>query len=394
MQKIVLKAGKEKSLRNRHPWIFSGALQHAPKHPGAYSVHDHKNNFLAYAYFNPETSLSARVLSWEQDFSWDRESLRSRIAQAYGRRKDLLSEAQTAARIVASEADLLPGLIVDLYGTAIVFQILTRGMELMREPLIEALDEIFQPTLIVERSDEAIRKKEGLEERKALVKGELPEGGLTILEQGMSLGVDVWEGHKTGFYLDQRVARDRIRSYAKGRRVLNCFSYTGGFSVAALKGGATEVVSVDESRPALDIASANVLRNGLDPDRHRTAQADVFKYLRTLREAGERFDLIIMDPPKFVSDRKHIDRACRGYKDLNLIALQLLNDDGLLASFSCSGLLSRDLFQKVLFGASVDARCELQVIEHLSQADDHPVLLTFPESLYLKGFVCRKMAIP
>lgn len=394
MQKIVLKAGKEKSLRNRHPWVFSGAIQHAPKESGTYEVHDHKKQFLALAYYNPESSLAARVVSWKAGETWDRASLKNRLQNAYDRRKAMLSADQTAARIVASEADLLPGLIVDLYGPAIVFQITTGGMEAMRPVLLEVLDEVFTPDIIVERSDEAIRKKEGLEERKELIKGVIPEGGIDIVEQGIKLRVDIWDGHKTGFYLDQRAARKSVEAYTKGKRVLNCFSYTGGFSLSALKGGATEVISVDESRPALNIAEANVERNGFDSARHTTVQADVFKYLRQLREAGETFDVIVMDPPKFVSDRKHIDRACRGYKDLNLIALQLLKENGILFSFSCSGLLSRDLFQKVLFGAGVDAQCELQVIETLSQSDDHPVLLTFPESLYLKGFVCRKITTP
>ncbi|MBC7532703.1 MAG: class I SAM-dependent rRNA methyltransferase [Oligoflexus sp.] len=394
MQKIMLKAGKEKSLRNRHPWVFSGAIQHAPKDSGTFEVRDHKNQFLALAYFNPQSSLAARVVSWKAGETWDRESLRHRLIAALERRQSLLGPDQTAARIVASEADLLPGLIVDLYSNALVFQILTQGMESMRPVLVELLDEVFRVDIIVERSDEAIRKKEGMEERKTLIKGTIPEGGVEIIEHGIRLLVDIWDGHKTGFYLDQRSNRRMVQDYSKGRRVLNCFSYTGGFSLAALKGGAREVISVDESRPALNIAEGNVARNCLDSSLHSTVQADVFKYLRELRDAGETFDLIVMDPPKFVSDRKHIDRACRGYKDLNLIALQLLSENGILVTFSCSGLLSRDLFQKVLFGAGVDAQCEIQVLEHLSQSDDHPVLLTFPESLYLKGFICRKITTP
>ncbi|MBC7659453.1 MAG: class I SAM-dependent methyltransferase [Chitinophagaceae bacterium] len=391
MEKIMLKAGKEKSLRNRHPWIFSGAIQHAPKASGTFEVRDAKNQFLALAYYNPQSSLAGRVVSWKSGKTWDKASLHLRLTSALERRKGLLGPTQTAARIVASEADLLPGLIVDLYGSALVFQILTKGMEDMRSILIELFEEIFAPEILVERSDEAIRKKEGLEERKEVIRGVVPEGGVEIIEHGMKLLVDIWDGHKTGFYLDQRTNRHLVKSYAKGKRVLNCFSYTGGFSLAALMGGATNVVSVDESRPALNIAEENIKRNGLDSNSHTSVQADVFKYLRQLREAGETYDLIIMDPPKFVSDRKHIDRACRGYKDLNLIALQLLSENGILVSFSCSGLLSRELFQKVLFGAGVDAQCEIQVLEHLSQSDDHPVLLTFPESLYLKGFICRKI---
>lgn len=392
MQTIVLKAGKEKSLKNRHPWIFSGAIQKAPKNPGTYAVEDHKNQFLALAYYNPTSSLAGRVVSFKAGESWDRATLKNRLLSAYERRQTLLGANQSAARIIASEADLIPGLILDLYGPAVVFQILTAGIEALRPILIELIEEVFQPKYIVERSDEQIRVKEGLEERKEVIKGPLPENGIEIVENGMKMLVDVWNGHKTGFYLDQRANRSMIHRYSKDKRVLNCFSYTGGFSLAALMGGAKEVISVDESRPALDISEKNMAINGLKSEDHKTVQADVFKYLRELREKGEKFDLIVMDPPKFVSDRKHIDRACRGYKDLNLIALQLLNENGILATFSCSGLLSRDLFQKVIFGAGVDAQCEIQVLEHLSQSDDHPVLLTFPESLYLKGLICRKIS--
>lgn len=394
MQKnLILKDGKEKSLRNRHPWIFSGAIHKASQvEPGeTVEVRDGKQRFLAYAYLNPTTSLAARVVSWNADIPWNEVTLKKRIEEAFARRRDRLGPEQNAARVVASEADLLPGLIVDLYGDWVVFQILTAGMERMRSAIIESLKDIFQPQGLIERSDEAIRKKEGMELRREIIFGTLPEGGVAIKEEGLTIKVDLWDGHKTGFYLDQRVNRLILRNYAQDRRVLNCFSFSGGFSLAALKGSAREVVSVDESQGALALAKENVRINFGDDAPHSTVQADVFQYLRQLRDKNERFGLIVLDPPKFVSDRKHIDRACRGYKDLNLLAMQLLEPNGILATFSCSGLISRDLFQKVVFGASVDAPCEIQVLEQLSQSDDHPLLLSFPESLYLKGFICRKL---
>ncbi|MCX6131413.1 MAG: class I SAM-dependent methyltransferase [Proteobacteria bacterium] len=265
-------------------------------------------------------------------------------------------------------------------------------MELRREAIIQALIKKLQPAVLIERSDEAIRGKEGLAERKVFILGSPAEAQVLAYENGLAFTIDCWEGHKTGFYLDQRLNRQLVESYAQGRKVLNCFSYTGGFSIAAKRGGAREVVSIDESRSALDLLEKNwTLNPGSEECRNETVRADVFGYLRQLREKGARFDMIVMDPPKFVSDRAHLDRACRGYKDLNLLAMQLLNKNGILASFSCSGLLSRDLFQKVLFGASVDAGAEMQVLHHLSQADDHPLLLSFPESLYLKGFLAKKI---
>jgi 23S rRNA (cytosine1962-C5)-methyltransferase len=320
--------------------------------------------------------------------------LEQQIRAALARRPALIPGFQTMHRVVASEADFLPGLIVDQYAEHLVFQILTAGMERCRDAIITVLKSIFNPKVLIERSDEAIRVKEGLTERKEILLGRAEDVRTIGHENGMALTVDCWEGHKTGFYLDQRLARQAVESYAKGAEVLNCFSYTGGFSIAAKRGGAKRVISVDESKAALDILSGNWQHNpGNDECQMENVRADVFAYLRQLRDQGARFDLIIMDPPKFVSDRAHIDRACRGYKDLNLLAMQLLREGGILATFSCSGLISRDLFQKVVFGASVDAGVDLQILHQLSQADDHPLLLSFPESLYLKGLLGRKVSL-
>ncbi len=395
INQITIKPGKERSILQRHPWIFSGAIHSATKAipPGScVNVQDTKGQFLARAYYNPDCSLAARVIGYEPGLELNEALFTQRLAAAWQRRAPLRTTSSNMQRIVASEADLLPGLIIDRYDDWVVFQILTRGMELQRDAIIAAIRTVINPKGIVERSDEAIRKKEGLEERKELVQGELPPGGLFGLEDGLKLGFDLWDGHKTGFYLDQRINREIVGRYAADAEVLNCFSYTGGFSCAAGRGGARSVTSVDESRAALDFAEQNWALNSLPEGRHQTVRADVFAYLRELRDQGRNFDLIILDPPKFVSDKQHLDRACRGYKDLNLLALQLLRPQGYLATYSCSGLISRDLFQKVVFGAASDLGMDVQILHHLSQADDHPVLLSFPESLYLKGLLCQKLS--
>jgi 23S rRNA (cytosine1962-C5)-methyltransferase len=394
---IILKPGKEKSIKNGHPWIFSGAIQRVQNASEAgviVDVCDHKGQFLARAYYNPKGSLAARIFSRHAGQELDQAFLERQIRAALARRPALRPGFQTMHRVVASEADFLPGLIVDQYAEHLVFQILTAGMERCRDAIIAVLKSIFNPKVLIERSDEAIRVKEGLTERKEILLGRAEDVRTVGHENGMALTVDCWEGHKTGFYLDQRLARQAVESYARGAEVLNCFSYTGGFSIAAKRGGAKRVISVDESKAALDILAGNwQLNPGNDECQMENVRADVFAYLRQLRDQGARFDMIIMDPPKFVSDRAHIDRACRGYKDLNLLAMQLLREGGILATFSCSGLISRDLFQKVVFGASVDAAVELQVLHQLSQADDHPLLLSFPESLYLKGLLGRKVSL-
>lgn len=393
---IVLKAGKDKPLRQGHPWIFSGAIARVEgKQPAgsAVNVLNAKGEFLARAYYNPMGSLVGRVIGYTPDEQMSAEWLTKRIAAARDRRAKLVPGQQTMRRVVASEADFLPGLIVDQYGDTVVFQILTVGMERLRSEIIETLKNIFEPSQLVERSDEAVRKKEGLKQRKEILLGQQNAvETVQAYESGIAYEIDCWSGHKTGFYLDQRDNRACVQAHAQGRSVLNCFSFSGGFTLAAFKGGATSVVSVDESQDALNIAERNCLNNGFGDAEREFVRADVFKYLRTLVEAKAQFDLIILDPPKFISDRKHIDRACRGYKDLNRLAMKLLPVGGLLATFSCSGLLSRDLFQKVVFGASVDAGGQWVIRQGLSQSVDHPQLLSFPESLYLKGLLCERVA--
>jgi len=269
--------------------------------------------------------------------------------------------------------------------------LLSAGAEYQRAPLIAALQHCYPECAIWDRSDVAVRKKEGLELVQGHVVGEEPPALLPIQEHGMSLLVDIKEGHKTGFYLDQRDSRFAARSYAAGRNVLNCFSYTGAFAVSALMGGCTKVTNVDTSQAALDVARQNVELNKLDLSKAEFVREDVFQLLRKYRTEGQQFDMIVMDPPKFVENKNQLASACRGYKDINMLAIQLLRPGGILLSFSCSGLLPTDLFQKILADAALDAGREIQFVEQFRQAADHPVTGAYPEGLYLKGFACLVM---
>lgn len=392
---IQLLPGKDKPVRNGHPWIFSGAIKQDPKNaaPGdLVDILDSDKQFLARGYFNPASQIRARILTRDPLQMIDAAFWHNRIKQSIERRAFLRAKGDTTGiRLVAHDSDLLPGLIVDQYNDWISFQIVTAGIERWRSGIIESLRDLCKPAGIIERSDEAVREKEGLTQRKEIIFGEVPLGGVAFLENGMKLIADIEHGHKTGFYLDQRDSRRIVGAYSAGRSVLNCFSFSGGFAVAAKLQGAAKVINVDESEPALQIAKKNLDLNALPYQDDEFVRADVFKYLRELRAAGQTFDMVILDPPKFVASSAQIDRACRGYKDLNILGMQLLKSGGLLATFSCSGLINRDLFQKVVFGASVDAKSEMQIVQHLSQAEDHPTLLSFPESLYLKGLLLRKL---
>lgn len=294
-------------------------------------------------------------------------------------------------RLIAGESDGLPGVTIDRFGHFLVLQLLSAGAEYQRAALISALQTCYPDCAIYDRSDVAVRKKEGMALTQGPVTGELPPALLPIEEHGMKLLVDIQGGHKTGYYLDQRDSRLATRRYVENQRVLNCFSYTGGFAVSALMGGCRQVVSVDTSQDALDIARQNVELNQLDLSKAEFVRDDVFKLLRAYREHGEKFDVIIMDPPKFVENKSQLMGACRGYKDINMLAIQLLNPGGILLTFSCSGLMASDLFQKIIADAAIDAGRDVQFIEQFRQAADHPVIATYPEGLYLKGFACRVM---
>jgi 23S rRNA (cytosine1962-C5)-methyltransferase len=391
--RLILAKGREKSLLRRHPWVFSGAvarMEGKAQLGETIDICDSQGKWLAKGAWSPESQIRARVWSWQADESIDIDFFVKRL-QAAQQLRDWLAERDDldSYRLIAGESDGLPGVTIDRFGTFLVMQLLSAGAEYQRAAIITALQKCYPDCAIYDRSDVSVRKKEGLELVQGPVTGEIPPPLLPITEHGMKLLVDIQTGHKTGYYLDQRDSRLATRRYAQNKRVLNCFSYTGGFAVSALLGGCTEVLSVDTSQAALDIARENVELNGLDLTKAQFVRDDVFKLLRRYRDEGEKFDLIVMDPPKFVENKNQLNGACRGYKDINMLAMQLLNPGGILLSFSCSGLMATDLFQKIIADAALDAQRDVQFIEQFRQAADHPVIASYPEGMYLKGFACR-----
>ena len=391
---IYLQPGKDKPVRQRHPWIFSGAVARVEGQPAPgdlVDVADARGEWLALGYYNAKSQIVVRLLTWERAEQLDAAFWRGRLAAAAAARAELHLEPDTTAyRLVYAESDGVPGLIVDRYADWLVVQFLTLGIEARRELLLGLLAELFSPRGIVERSDAAVRRQEGLELRSGLAWGEAPPPDLEIREHGLRFQVDLLGGQKTGFYVDQRENRRIVGAQARGRRVLNAFSFTGAFGIYALAGGAEHVTNVDTSYDALAGAEAALRLNGFDPDRQAEGICgDVFQVLRTFRDEGRQFDLVILDPPKFARSKAELDGATRGYKDINLLGLKLLAPGGLLATFSCSGLVTPDLFQKIVFGASIDAGRRGQIVAKLSQGPDHPILLSFPEGEYLKGLLCR-----
>jgi 23S rRNA (cytosine1962-C5)-methyltransferase len=391
---VHLHPGKEKPVRQRHPWIFSGAIERTRGEitpGGLVDVLDARGDWLACGYANPRSQIVVRLLTWARADALDAAFWRGRLMAAAAARADLAADPATDAyRLVYAESDGLPGLIVDRYGDWLAVQFLTAGVEAQRELLIPLLADLFRPAGIVDRSDVAVRRQEGLPLRSGLAWGQPPPADLEIVENGHRFRADLLGGQKTGFYLDQRENRRIVAAHSRGRRVLNAFSFTGAFGVYALAGGAAHVTNLDSSHEALVGAEAALRMNGFDPDAQAEAIAgDVFQVLRAFRDEGRQFDLIILDPPKFARNKAELDGATRGYKDINLLGLKLLAPGGLLATFSCSGLVTPDLFQKIVFGASIDAGREAQIIARLGQGADHPIRLSFPEGEYLKGLLCR-----
>lgn len=395
MKQIVLKKGRDKPVRQRHPWVFSGAVQQVVGEPQAgdvVAVLGRNGRFLAHAYYNPHSQIRARILSWDGGQAIDAGFWRGRLRRALAARAALQFEPQTTAyRLVNAEADGLPGLVVDKYGDYLVMQCLTLGIDQRKQQLAALLAELVQPQGIVERSDVNVRKLEGLREETGILWGEPPPDEIVVQENGLKFGVQLLAGHKTGFYLDQRENRTAVStsSLIKNKTILNTFAYTGAFAVYAAANGAGPITNVDSSIPALEQAEQNMALNGYQRPDDEYLAGDAFEILRHYRDEGTQFDMVILDPPKFAHSQRDVDRACRGYKDLNWLALRLLPPGGLLATFSCSGLISQDLFQKVLFGAALDAGRDVQILRPLAQGADHPILLSFPESAYLKGFLCR-----
>jgi 23S rRNA (cytosine1962-C5)-methyltransferase len=390
---VILKKDRDKSVRNRHPWIFSGSIARVEGNPASGDVVDVWNNrarFVARGIYNEKSQIRVRLLTWNPNDPIDDDFWRRRVSRAVAGRMALKQDQRTDAyRIVYSEADGVPGFIADLYGTWLVVQFLSLAVERHRRIILNTLLDLIEPQGIYERSDSESREKEGLVPVAGPVWGEIPPDLIEITENNLTFLVDVKLGHKTGFYLDQRENRQKLQKYLSGKEVLNAFAYTGGFSVYAAAAGAARVINVDTSERVLQISENNMLRNGFDGREDVYAVADVFELLRSYQNARWKFDVVILDPPKFAHTKRHVEKATHGYKDINLLAMKLLKRGGILGTFSCSGAVGRNLFQKVLFGAAVDAGRTVQIIEQLSQGPDHPILLTCPETEYLKGFVCR-----
>jgi len=416
MKAVRLREGRERSLLRRHPWVFEGSIARGRADAGeTVRVEAADGRFLAWGAFSPSSSIRVRAWSFDEAERIDHAFFKRRIARALALRARLPVESD-GVRLVHGEADGLPGLIVDRYGDTLSAQFLSAGMERWREAVADVLLGATGLERLYERSDSSVRALEGLEPRAGWLRGgpagcagsaaaqagaeapltaatTAPPTALTIREHGWRLGLDVAEGHKTGFYLDQRDNRGRFAQWVRHfglQRVLNCYCYTGGFSVAALAGGAAHVVGVDSSAPALERARANVALNGFDAARHEAVDADVNQFLRQRLQAGESFDAIVLDPPKFAPTAAHAERAARAYKDINRLALKLLAPGGLLLSFSCSGGIGAELFHKIVAGAAADAGVDGAILQRLEAAPDHPTTLAYPEGEYLKGLAVLK----
>ena len=394
MSKLVLNPGKERSLLRRHPWVFAGSVARLEgrARPGdTVEVVADDGRFLGRAAWSPESQIRARIWSFAADITIDHAFFKRRVAESVVRRATHpLLAGESGLRLIHGESDGLPGVIADRFGDVVVVQLTSAGAEKWREAIVAALVQATGCTAVYERSDSDVRGLEGLGPKTGCVHGELPKDVLTIVENGVRMEVDVISGHKTGFYLDQRDNRRLTGLLAAGRSVLNCFCYTGGFSLQALAGGATSVLSIDSSAPALDGARRNLAMNPqLDASRAEWLQADVFEALRALKSEGRRFDLIVLDPPKFAPSAAHADRASRAYKDINLFGFRLLNPGGILMTYSCSGGIGLELFQKIVAGAASDAGVDARILHRLSASADHPVGLAVPEGEYLKGLALQ-----
>ncbi len=395
---VVLRAKRERPVQLKHPWIFSGAiaaLEGRPTEGAVVDVRAANNEWLARGTWSSTSQIRVRLCTWDADEEIDQAFLGRRIARALAGRgfKSQEKDAERAERLIYAESDGLPGLIVDRYGRYLVLQLLTQGMALREAEIVELLAELVAPLGIYERSIADVRAKEGLPPAEGLRWGEMPPAKLSFTcasaQQPLHFLADLQHGQKTGFYLDQALNRLTVAAYCQGKEVLDAFCYSGGFTLYAAQAGASKVTAIDSSAEAFTLLQANLALNELSPDLIEPIEGDVFQLLRQYRFEQRSFDLVILDPPKFAHSQAQLERATRGYKDINLIALQLLRPGGILATFSCSGLIMPDLFQKIVFGASLDAQREVQVVERLTQAPDHPVLLTFPEGEYLKGLICR-----
>jgi 23S rRNA (cytosine1962-C5)-methyltransferase len=391
--KIALKPGRDKTARQHHPWIFSGAIAKIDGNPRAgdvVKVIDGHNNFVAYGHYSPVSQIRIRLLEWDESAAIDNAWWHKKIKASIERRNTITQLANTnAVRLIYGESDFIPGLIVDRYDDFLIAQFLSCGVDAAKNTIVATLDEIAKPRGIYERGDVDVRKLEGLELRKGNLSGAKPPNEIIIDERKIKFAVDIVNGHKTGMYLDQRYNRQAVAEFAAGKRILDCFCYSGGFSLYAMASKCKNITLVDSSQSALDTANRNIELNGFDVSKATFVTGDVFEVLRELKSLGKKFDMIILDPPKFAPTKNDLKKALSAYKDINLLALQLLEPGGILATFSCSGAVDSQTLQTVLFWAAIDSGREVQIIQKLSQDIDHPISVTFPESEYLKGCMCR-----
>lgn len=389
---VVLKKGKEKAAWQRHPWIFSGAIEKVKGEPlngEVVKVFAADRSFLAYGYYNKQSRVAVRLLEWEEDKVIDKAWYTQKITQAIAARAHVLTAETNTCRLIFSEADFLPGLIVDKYADFLSLQILSAGIEREKETVLEVLRTALQPAGIFDKSDATARTHEQLEVTQGLLWGEHPPEFLEVQENGVRYQINIADGQKSGFYCDQRDNREILAAYTRDRTVLDCFCYSGGFTLNSLKSGASHVTSVDSSALAIATLQHNIGLNDFDAGRQASIQSDVNKQLRLFKEEGKKFDVIILDPPKYAPSRSALDRAARAYKDLNRLGMLLLNPGGLLATYSCSGAVDLETFKQILAWAALDAGKEVQIIRQFHQPEDHPVRLSFPEGEYLKGLLIR-----
>ncbi|HBM15834.1 MAG TPA: 23S rRNA (cytosine(1962)-C(5))-methyltransferase RlmI [Lentisphaeria bacterium] len=393
MLSAIIKRGSANTLKYRHPWIFSGAIKKingSPVMGETLEIRSEDDEIIGYGSYSPVSKIAIRIWSFSDKEKLDESLIRQKVESAVNFRSSrMFSRNSNCVRLVFGEADGIPGLIVDKFAEYLVCQFLFTGTEFHKDIIVSILNELVPNKGIYERSDVDIREKEGLPLSVGVLSGSEPPDSIEINEGSIKYYIDIKKGHKTGFYLDQRINRLRVANYSNEMEVLDCFAYIGGFSIASLKGGAKRVTSVDSSSSALESLKRNVELNGLDLTKSETIEAKVAEQLRKYRDYGKQFDMIILDPPKFIYDRAHLEHASRAYKDINLLAMKLLRKNGILATFSCSQPMTEELFQKILSYASADSGRTVQILEKLSQSPDHPIALNFPESAYLKGLICR-----
>jgi 23S rRNA (cytosine1962-C5)-methyltransferase len=390
---VVLKKGKEKAVLHKHPWVFSGAIDKVKGKPANGEIIrllSSQSAFLAYGFYNDQSRVAVRLLEWDEAVAVDADWFRQKVRTAVAGRAHILANGDTdTCRLIFSESDYLPGLIVDKYAGHLAVQVLTSGMQNAMPVIIDELNALLKPLSIFDKSDATSRAHEGLETTNALLAGTEPPELVMVKENGITYGINIAEGQKSGFYCDQRYNRKLLASYAKGKKVLDCFSYTGGFTLNSLREGAASVTSVDSSALAIETLTENIRLNGFEVSAHNAIKSDVNVQLRKFREEGDKFDIIVLDPPKYAPSRSALDRASRAYKDLNRLGMQLLNSGGLLATYSCSGAMDMETFKQVLAWAALDAGKQVQFIYQFHQPEDHPVRASFPEGEYLKGLLCR-----